>query len=182
MTTPILALQGASNATIQAMLLASARRWQMAGLCVAGVVEVPAAERAGHFLEDLATGVRYAIYQELGPGSGACCLQGSGIVEACESVHRQILAGCDLVVLSKFGKLEMSRSGLVAAFTTAIVAEKPILTAVAPVFAEAWRHFADPLSSFAVPHEATIEAWRRAQGSAGAAASSSTTCPLDRTG
>ncbi|WP_449409295.1 DUF2478 domain-containing protein [Methylobacterium komagatae] len=171
MTTPILALQGASNTAIQAVLLASARRWQEAGLRVVGVVEVPALKGVEHCLQDLATGDQYEIYQELGPGSGACCLLGAGIVEACESIHRQILAGCDLVVLSKFGKLEAMRSGLVSAFTTAITADKPILTAVAPIFVDAWRHFAGPLSRFAVPDERTIEVWRSAKGATDDAAS-----------
>ncbi|GJE27387.1 DUF2478 domain-containing protein [Methylobacterium organophilum] len=159
---PILALQGAPNDAIQALLLASARRWQGAGLRVAGIVERPDPEGARHRLEDLATGARYDIYRELGPGSDACKLCGSGIVAACQSVQRQILAGCDLVVLSKFGKLEAARSGLVAAFAAAIAAERPILTAVAPIFAEAWRLFSDPLSAVAGPSEAAIEAWRAA--------------------
>ncbi|MEH3118667.1 MAG: DUF2478 domain-containing protein [Methylorubrum populi] len=124
-----------------------------------GVVEVPSSKGVGHRLEDLATGAQYEIYQELGSGSGACRLCGSGIIEACESVCRQIAAGCDLVVISKFGKLEATRSGLIAAFSAAIVAEKPILTAVAPSFVEAWQCFAGPLASFSAPDEEAIEAW-----------------------
>ncbi|ACK86248.1 DUF2478 domain-containing protein [Methylorubrum extorquens] len=160
MATPILALTGASNPTIQSLLLTSARRWNHAGRRIVGVVEVPSSDGIGHRLKDLATGAQYAIYQELGSGSEACRLCGSGIIEACESLCRQIAAGCDLVVISKFGKLEAARSGLIAAFSAAIVAEKPIVTAVAPSFVEAWQCFAGPLSSFSAPEEAAIEAWR----------------------
>jgi hypothetical protein len=163
MATPILAVTGAPNTTIQALLLTSARRWQQAGQRVVGVVEVPSSAGVGHRLEDLATGAQYEIYQELGLGSGACRLCGSGIIEACESLCRQIAAGCDLVVISKFGKLESARSGLIAAFSAAIVAEKPILTAVAPSFAEAWQRFASSLFSLAAPDEEAIEAWRSMQ-------------------
>ncbi|CAO4173033.1 DUF2478 domain-containing protein [Methylorubrum populi] len=163
MATPILALKGAANPTIQALLLSSARRWRQAGRSVVGVVEVPLPGGAGHRLEDLATGAQYEIYQELGPGSGACRLCGSGIVAACETLCRQIAAGCDLVVISKFGKLESTRSGLIAAFAAAIEAEKPILTAVAPSFMETWQHFAGSLASFAAPDEEAIEAWRSGQ-------------------
>lgn len=158
MAAPILALTGASNPTIQALLLASARRWQLAGRRVVGVVEVPSGG-SGHRLEDLATGAQYEIYQELGAGSEACRLCGSGIIEACESLCRQIAAGCDLVVISKFGKLESTRSGLIATFSAAIAAEKPILTAVAPSFVEAWQRFAGSLASFADPEEEAIETW-----------------------
>lgn len=160
MATPILTLTGASSPTIQSLLLTSARRWKQSGRRIVGVVEVPSSKGNGHRLEDLATGAQYAIYQELGSSSGACRLCGSGIIEACESLCRQIAAGCDLVVISKFGKLEAARTGLIAAFSAAIVAEKPILTAVAPTFIEAWQRFAGPLASFSAPEEAAIEAWR----------------------
>lgn len=100
MATPILALTGASNPTIQSLLLTSARRWNHAGRLIVGVVEVPSSDGIGHRLKDLATGAQYAIYQELGSGSEACQLCGSGIIEACESLCRQIAAGCDLVVIS----------------------------------------------------------------------------------
>ncbi|WP_331303575.1 DUF2478 domain-containing protein [Methylobacterium oryzae] len=158
----ILALTGGTSLAIQALLSDSARRWRDAGLRVVGAVEVPSPDGSGHRLVDVATGGSYEIHQRLGSGSTSCSLCASGIVEACEDINRQILAGCDVVVLSKFGKLEAARSGLVQAFSAAVSEDIPILTAVAPTFADAWETFSGNLSAFAAPDPDAIEAWRLA--------------------
>src|SRR5215475_3924257 len=58
------------------------------------------------FLRNIATMERFSIFQDLGPGSTVCHLDGVGALAAADSVRRDIAAGCDLVLLSKFGKLE----------------------------------------------------------------------------
>ncbi|GJD55849.1 hypothetical protein MTDSW087_03848 [Methylobacterium dankookense] len=154
---PILALQGAPSSEIQRLLLECARRCQGAGLRVAGLVEVT--DGSDHRLEDVATGARYDIHQDLGSGSTACRLCGAGIAEACEAVRRQIEAGCNLAILSKFGKLEAGRGGLTAAFAAAIVERFPILTAVASGYDQAWDAFSAPLSAIVLPDQAIIASW-----------------------
>ena len=155
----ILAVQGAGNEIIQSLLTARARAWAASGARVVGLVEAPAAGARGRWLCDLETGAEYGIDQDLGPGSRACRLTGSGIAEACEAVRRRIALGCDVVVLSKFGKLEAERSGLVAAFAAAVEAGVPVLTAVSPTFAEQWLRFAGPLAAYAPPSSVTLDAW-----------------------
>ena len=122
---PIAVVQGADGATIQRLLAdVLTAPWRPAR--VAGVVEVPEgddAEPCGtDILQNITDGRRYPIFQDLGSGSTACSLDPRGVVDACAAVCRDIAAGCDLVVLSKFGKLEAeSGSGLLAAFATANV-------------------------------------------------------------
>ncbi|GLS42753.1 hypothetical protein GCM10007884_07380 [Methylobacterium brachythecii] len=110
-------------------------------------------------LRDLRTGTDYVTEQDLGPGSTACRLIADGIMDACASVQRQILAGCDIVILSKFGKLEAKRTGLVAAFTAAVETETPVLTAVSPTFVEQWSRFAGNLAAYAPPSLIPLNAW-----------------------
>jgi hypothetical protein len=62
-------------------------------------------------------------------------------VAAAEAVRCDIAAGPDLVLLSKFGKLEAAGDGLVCAFEAAIEACVPLLTSVSPALDEAWRKF-----------------------------------------
>lgn len=146
---PIAVVQGAPSAVIQQMFCDLIERWRPS-LRIAGVIE------EGHELADwkrsdggrlrsIVDGSCYPIFQDLGAGSMACQLEGSGAAEASEAIRRDIAAGCDLVVLSKFGKLEMGREGLIPAFVAAIEAELPIITSVSPMFYEAWLRFADPL-------------------------------------
>jgi len=81
---------------------------------------------------DLATGARIAISQDLGPGSTACNLDPGGVAMACAAAQRAIEQGADLVVLSKFGKLEAGHGGLCDAFAAAMAAETPVLTTLKP--------------------------------------------------
>jgi hypothetical protein len=75
------------------------------------------------------------------------------------AIRRDIAQGCDLVVLSKFGKLESQGGGLREAFGAAIEAGIPVLTSVSGKFETAWRNFAAPLA-VTVPDDAdAIEAW-----------------------
>lgn len=134
------------------------------GVRVAGVVEVenpaPRSPCAAFVLRDIVTGLTYLIYQNLGLGSTACRLDARGVIAACEAVRRQIRAGgCDLVVLSKFGKLEAARTGMTDAFAAAAEAGIPIVTAVAPPFAADWERFSAPLADFMPPCAPMLDEW-----------------------
>lgn len=161
----IAALGGASRETIQSVLAEFAERSARRGLKVAGVLEVSessAEEGCGSLaLRDLASGAVFSISQDLGPGSTACNLDSSGLVAACAAVERAITDGADLVVLNKFGKQEVARSGLCDAFRAAILANLPIVTAVSPSLSDAWAVFAGPFSVFLPAEIDAVEAWWR---------------------
>jgi hypothetical protein len=77
-------------------------------------------------------------------------------------VLRDIERGCDLVVLSKFGKVEAERSGLAPALARAMELGVPVLTSVAPKFSDAWDRFAAPYYVIVPPDLAAVEGWWRA--------------------
>jgi hypothetical protein len=159
-------VQGAPSAVVQSLLRAF-------------VAELPSSVRVAGVIEDLADSageacsvaqlrsVRddrvFSILQDLGPGSTACRVDAGGIVTACEAVCRDIEAGCDLVVLSKWGKVEADRSGLASAFAASIDAGVPILTSVAPRFTSAWERFAAPMYVVLPPDLESLATWWRDQ-------------------
>ncbi|HZZ90039.1 MAG TPA: DUF2478 domain-containing protein [Caulobacteraceae bacterium] len=165
MASQIAVVQGAAGAVVQGLLRAF-----VAGLPpsvrLAGVIEDPFTPQAGECaagdLRSLSDGRRFQMMQDLGPGAAACRLDSDGVVSACEAVLQGIAAGCGLVVLNKFGKIEASRSGLAQAFAGALERGLPILTSVAPKFTDAWDRFAAPYYVVLPPELGAIEAWWRA--------------------
>jgi hypothetical protein len=61
-----------------------------------------------------------------------CHLDGAGALSAAVAVRRDIAAGCELVLLNKFGKLEAAGEGLAGAFKAALDARIPLVTSVSP--------------------------------------------------
>jgi Protein of unknown function (DUF2478) len=84
------------------------------------------------------------------------------MLPAAEAVRQDIARGCDLVLLSKFGKLEAGNSGLVDALTAAMEAHVPVLTSVSPAFEAAWAKFAAPLFVTLPADAVEIDAWWQA--------------------
>lgn len=157
------AVQGTPSRAVQDLISAFAAQTLARGVKVGGVVELARQESADGCgklaVRDLWTGAVISISQDLGPGSIACNLDPAGLAEACFGVQRAIAAGAQLIILSKFGKIEAQRGGLSEAFAASIGAGLPILTAVSPVVSDRWRLFAGPLAQ-ALPAEAcAIEAW-----------------------
>jgi hypothetical protein len=71
--------------------------------------------------------------------------------------------GCDVVIISKFGKLEADRGGLLDAFAAAIEMDAPVVTSVSASAVDAWARFAGPLAVFVPPDVEAIENWRKAR-------------------
>jgi hypothetical protein len=108
-------------------------------------------------LRNIESGARFAMYLDEPPAHTSCHLDENGIVDACASLLDRIAAS-DVVVLSKFGKVEAVGSGLFEAFESAIALGKPILTSVAPKHHYAWNRFA-PHAALIGPDQAAIEDW-----------------------
>jgi hypothetical protein len=157
---PIAAVSGADSAVIQQLILAFCQR-QPASIRIAGVIEeARSAARQSTVMREIAGEGSYPVFQNLGPGASGCALDPSGIGLASEAVLRKIEAGCDLVVVSKFGKLEaVSGAGFVPVFIAAIEAGVPVLTSVSPRYAEAWSRFAGPYFVDVPAELQAIEAW-----------------------
>lgn len=162
-TPPIAVLRGAPGPVLQQFMWACATRWAAAGARVHGVLERH--DGSGQHtsdavtLVDLASGVEFPVFQDLGSESTACHLDPSGIVAACAVICRTLEEGADLLILSKFGKLEAERSGLIDAFGAAIARGVPVLTAVAPAYSEAWAAFSAPLAADVALDGAALDEW-----------------------
>jgi hypothetical protein len=161
----IAVVQGARSGDVQRLFRQFVERWR--GDCrIAGVIEQgeDAEDCAGKAarLVNIREGASHALFQNLGSGAAACALDSPGLVAVGEAIRQDILAGCDIAIISKFGKLEAeSRSGLIAAFSAAVEGEVPVLTAVSPRFDEAWSRFAAPLFERLPADPDAIDQWWR---------------------
>ncbi|HMK91083.1 MAG TPA: DUF2478 domain-containing protein [Methylocystis sp.] len=169
-TRRIAALHGEKGQPTQSVLAGFAQKLAQEGVRVAGVVEIAACGGRGgckkFSVRDLTSGETISITQDLGPHSDACALDPAGLIKACGRVEQAISGGVDLVILSKFGKLEAARSGLTDAFRAAMVADVPVITVVPTAVEQDWERFAGPLSQFVEPSSAALEAWWLSQGQA----------------
>src|SRR3954469_13554365 len=138
----IAVVRGQSTADVEQTFRTLVDRWRptvrLAGLIAESHGLEDRACNAG-FLRNVATAERFSIFQDLGPGSTVCHLDGAGALTAAGAGRRGIAAGCELVVLSKFGKLEAAGEGLAGAFQAALDAHTPLLTSVSPAFEEVWK-------------------------------------------
>src|SRR5215470_15926921 len=137
----IAVVRGASNVEVQVIFRALADKWRP-DLRLAGRVAedhgLPDRHCHAGYLRNLATGARFSIFHDRGPGVPMCHLDGIRAVAAADGVQGDIEAGCDLVLLNKFGKLEIAGDGLASAFRAAISAGLPLLTSVSPAHDGAW--------------------------------------------
>lgn len=157
-------VQGMPSSRVQDIFRSFVSRWRQSAR-IAGVIEeshglTDRACSAGR-LRSIAGEGSYPIFQDLGPGSAVCQLEESGAASACRAIRQDIAAGCDLVLLSKFGKLEAGGSGLTPAFIAAIKARVPLLTSVSPAFQAAWARFAEVWFVSLPPDLDGIEKWWR---------------------
>lgn len=162
----IAVVQGSSGVAVQGLFRILADRWRptvrMAGVLAEDHGLADRSCSAG-FLRSLGSGELFPMFQDLGPGAAACHLEGAGVVAASDAVRQDIARGCDLVLLSKFGKLEAKGEGLCGAFRAAIAAGIPLLTSVSPALAPAWARFAP--DSFVLPADLDeVEKWWRTFG------------------
>lgn len=137
----IAVVRGTSSAEVQEVFQTLVERWRpafrLAGLIAEHHGLTDRACSAG-YLRNVRSGERFSIFHDLGPGSTQCHLDGTGARSAADAVQRDIAAGCDLVLLSKFGKLEADRKGLFDAFTAALDARVPLLTSVSRASESLW--------------------------------------------
>lgn len=128
----------------KALLKEIVAQWQPTGLSIVGLIEEShgLSDRVCNagILRDVVSGEAYSIYlDELHPGK-ICHIDASGAERACAAVLAAI-DGCDLLVLSKFGKLEAAGGGLFPAFVAANESGKPVLTTVSAKHLPAWNAF-----------------------------------------
>lgn len=134
-----------------------------AGDRLGGIVQRNVKDAAGKKIDmqliDLMTDEAIGISQTLGSGSGSCKLDASGLAASAQAVTRAVANGAALVVINKFSKQEATGHGLRNEFAEAIVAGRPLLTAVPEKCADAWRAFIGDEGAMLPCHREAIEAW-----------------------
>lgn len=164
------AIEGASSATVQALFHDAVARWRNGGVRVVGVIEeahgLPGRTCSAGLLRDIASGARQPIYLEFPQSDTSCHIDAAGAEKAGAGLIEQIPSS-DLVVLSKFGKLEAAGGGLAAAFIAAIAADKPVVTTVANVHRAAWQAFAPGAVTLPATSGALDDWWAERRARAG---------------
>lgn len=159
-------VQGSSTIAAQKLFQDVIERWS-SQIRIAGVIETRESAtgrscRAGH-LRSITDRVFYPMFEETTANS-ACDIEDAGLNAAAEAVRRDVATGCDLVILSKFGKLEADGLGLRAAFTACVEAKMPLLTYVPIGLSRAWDRFAESQSVFLSSEPMAIDEWLRSLG------------------
>lgn len=160
---PIGTVIGPDSFAIQHLFAAKAAEWRDAGSKVVGLIgeahALPDRACTAGTLRDIVTGQTFSMYLETPPVNTSCHLDGGGVESACAALLDQI-ADSDIVVLSKFGKLEALGGGLAAAFRAAIAAGVPVLTTVSEKHHEAWWMLAPDAVRMRADKQAIEEWWQ----------------------
>ncbi|MCO5130021.1 MAG: DUF2478 domain-containing protein [Xanthobacteraceae bacterium] len=144
-----------------ALLAAAAAKWATEGVRVVGLLarNTDSTETcSAGFLQDIVSTDQYSVRLDAAPALTTCHLDAAGMERACAALLDQI-PSADIVVLSKFGKLETTQRGLWAAFAATVAAGKPLLTTVSEKHVDAWKAFA-PESVWLGDQLPAIEDWR----------------------
>lgn len=156
------AIMAERSASAQALLGQVVARWG-GHLRIAGVIEEPPAsgeDCSPGTLVSLGDGARFPLGQDLGCEAEGCTLDSGALVSAAAWVEQRLDAPCDLLILSKFGKMEAEAgSGLLSCLLAALDRGLPVLLTVSPRFVSAWEEFAGPYAQTLPPEIGAVEEW-----------------------
>jgi TusA-related sulfurtransferase len=140
-------------------LLAQARDKIAAhGFRVGGVMQDPCGETIHVTLLD--TGRRINITQELGACAEGCRLDTSALAEAAGLLAQSLRNPPDLLLIARFGRVELEGGGFLAEIAEAASAGVPTLVGVADTREEGWRAFAgDFAESLPCSLDAVLDWW-----------------------
>jgi nucleoside-triphosphatase THEP1 len=162
--TPIAAVIYGPNEDCDSLLADFAHGLAARGFRVAGLVQIngqnASCAEMDMELEDLETGRRINICQDLGAGSSeACRLDPAGLAEAAAALKSALAGPLDLVVVNKFGRMESEGHGLIAEIGETVETGKPLLIGVPRRFAEAWEAYAGGLDEKLACRPEALAAW-----------------------
>ncbi|MGX0876778.1 hypothetical protein ACSSV4_001460 [Roseovarius sp. MBR-154] len=111
-----------------------ATRAQARGLRLCGTVQINSncdADRPCDMdVQVLPNGPAIRISQTLGPGARGCRLDPAALEQAVAESERRLDAGCDLVIVNKFGKHEAEGRGFRGLIAEALSLDVPVLVGV----------------------------------------------------
>ena len=146
----------------QILLEDFARALQSRGVKVGGLVQRTSRGEGGKLeamaMFDLDSGTLLPIEQKLG-ASASCSVDPQALAAASQWVRRAIDLPCDLVVVNKFGHLEVDGGGLADETMLAIAEGRRLLLSVSPKYLERWQAFCGGMCELLAPEPAALEAW-----------------------
>ncbi len=159
----IAAIRPAEGADADTALAAVAQALRAEGFRPVGHVQrvVAGAARAVTLVEDVASGARIAITQDLGACASGCALDPAALADVAGGLLAALDGPADLLILNRFGRGEAEGGGLRAAVEKAVLAGIPVLAVLRPDYAEAWQEFTGGSASLAAEPEAILT-WARA--------------------
>ena len=164
--TMLAAIPFSSGFAIDAVMHGLVGRLKRRGLRLAGVVQHNddgCDDRCmAMSLEDVASGRRFPISQDLGAGASGCHLDAAGLAAAAAAFSDVLAGHADLVIVNRFGKQEALGEGLRQEIAGALLAGLPLLIAVRSDFLPAWRAFAGDDWLELPPDEEVVERWAQA--------------------
>jgi nucleoside-triphosphatase THEP1 len=112
-----------------------------AGYRVHGLIQrrIPG-DKSASVLLDVATGVRYPLFQNLGSGSQSCSVDTGMMATASTVLRRALQEHADLAIANRFGPLEASGGGFLAEAMAVMAEGIPFLTIVTDGAVPAWHH------------------------------------------
>lgn len=165
-TLPIAAIVHEERGQADVLIAQMVAQLRGAGHHVLGIIKEPVLTDPGSCKEDMILidierGDRYNISQNLGTCSEGCTLDPSVVTEASVVLRRALAAKPDLIVVNRFGKLEMIGSGFHAEMIAIIEAGIPVITAVSTDHYPAWEAFTGGCAVTLPPEADAIANWCR---------------------
>jgi hypothetical protein len=128
------------------------------GFRVGGLIQEPCGESV--FVTHLDSGKRFDLMQHLGACAEGCRLDTSALAEAAGLLAQSLAAGPDLLLATRFGKVETEGGGFLAEIGEAASLGIPTLIGVAAKREAAWRAFADDYAeTLPCSLDAALEWW-----------------------
>lgn len=132
--------------------------WRVGGIAQQRLC-VPGQPKQRVQLVDLRTGQAYAISQDLGPLSQACCIDAGRVADASAVLRTALRDRVQLAVTNRFGELEAGGGGFAAEIAAFAEAGIPLLTVVARKHLDAWRRFTGGLGQELPADMAALQDW-----------------------
>lgn len=153
-----------TRGSVDALLAALAARLRESGVRVRGLLMTrPTAERgcaATMVLVDIDTQEGYLVSQPLGRNSTACRADPQGFARASAVLRRAADETPDLVIVNRFGGLEVEGGGFRAELLELMTREVPLLTSVGARHVPDWQQFSGG-ATLLPADPAVVEAWLR---------------------
>jgi len=135
---------------------------------IAGAIQIADVAQAcdcrDTLLEDVETGERVSILQDLGPHSQSCRVDAAAIAHAAYLISSALRRAPELLFINRFGKLEIAGGGLLGEIGAAAAAGVPTIVCVPARFLDQWRAFAVGLDEeLPCSNEALRRWWRVVQ-------------------